>query len=66
MEVKSADGKYGIDYQQKTGEIITITGNQSIDKVSTEDQNEVLKVLKGLELRSDDVMLALDAVMSTP
>ncbi|RJG23502.1 hypothetical protein [Paenibacillus thiaminolyticus] len=47
VEVKSADGKYGIDYQQKTGEIITITGNQSIDKVSMEDQNEVLKVLKG-------------------
>ncbi|MDU5144098.1 MAG: hypothetical protein E6230_18175 [Paenibacillus dendritiformis] len=51
VEVKSADGKYGIDYQQKTGEIITITGNQSIDKVSTEDQNEVLNVLKGLDAK---------------
>ncbi|EPY12065.1 MULTISPECIES: hypothetical protein [Paenibacillus] len=53
VQVKSVDGKYSVNFKEKTGEIITVRGYQSIDKISKEDLSEVLKVLKGLYPKKD-------------
>ncbi|EPY08705.1 hypothetical protein PAALTS15_03997 [Paenibacillus alvei TS-15] len=53
VQVKSVDGKYSVNFEEKTGEITTIRGYQTIDKVSKEDLSEVLKMLKGLYAKKD-------------
>lgn len=46
--VPSADELYKVDFKPSTGELITIKGIQTLDKVSKDDQKELLNKLKGM------------------
>ncbi|EPY08704.1 hypothetical protein PAALTS15_03992 [Paenibacillus alvei TS-15] len=46
--VPSADELYKIDFKPSTGELINIKGIQTLDKVSKDDQKELLNKLKGM------------------
>ncbi|MCM3342864.1 hypothetical protein M3650_30625 [Paenibacillus sp. MER TA 81-3] len=48
VAVESVDGDYSIDFKPETGDIINITGNQSINKVSKKDQDDLLNKLKAM------------------
>ncbi|MFW5438837.1 hypothetical protein [Paenibacillus apiarius] len=48
VKVESVDGDYSIDFKPETGDIINITGNQSINKVSKKDQDDLLNKLKAM------------------
>ncbi|MFW5438840.1 hypothetical protein [Paenibacillus apiarius] len=48
-EVRSVDGKYFLEFDSETGRIWTVGGQTAtIDQFSKQDQEEVLKVLKGM------------------
>ncbi|MCY9529279.1 hypothetical protein M5X04_08015 [Paenibacillus alvei] len=44
----SADELYKVDFKPSTGELINIKGIQTLDKVSKDDQKELLNKLKGM------------------
>lgn len=46
--VPSADELYKVDFKPSTGELITIKGIQTLDKVSKDEQKELLNKLKGM------------------
>ncbi|WP_289354656.1 hypothetical protein [Paenibacillus sp. S-12] len=46
--VPSADELYEVNFKPGTGELINIKGIQSLDKVSKDDQKELLNKLKGM------------------
>ncbi|SMF80301.1 hypothetical protein SAMN05661091_1825 [Paenibacillus uliginis N3/975] len=45
-KVESVDGKYEIEYSTKTGEVWSVCGSISIDKISKKDQDKALQELK--------------------
>ncbi|WP_310735688.1 hypothetical protein [Paenibacillus thiaminolyticus] len=45
---RSEDETYSVAYIQKTKKIWNIRGKQTIDRISKKDQDEILKVLKGM------------------
>lgn len=48
-EVRSVDGKYFLEFDSETGRIWTVGGQTAtIDQISKEEQEEVLKLLKGM------------------
>ncbi|MBG9795754.1 hypothetical protein ABD76_26175 [Paenibacillus dendritiformis] len=49
--VHSEDETYSVAYIQKTKKIWHIRGKQSIDRISKKDQDEILKVLKGMHAK---------------
>nr|WP_240463873.1 hypothetical protein [Paenibacillus apiarius] len=49
--VRSEDETYSVAYIQKTKEIWSIRGKQTIDRISKKDQDEILKVLKGMHAK---------------
>lgn len=46
--VPSADELYDVNFKPGTGELITIKGIQTLDKVNKDDQKELLNKLKGM------------------
>lgn len=48
VEVKSIDGKYNVKFVPEHGIIMSIESETTIDKISKEDQDKVLKELKEL------------------
>ncbi|MFW5434096.1 hypothetical protein [Paenibacillus apiarius] len=48
VTVQSVDGKYGVFYNHKSGQIGGVFSKTTIDKISKKDQDEILKVLKGM------------------
>ena len=49
--VRSEDETYSVAYIQETKKIWNIRGKQSIDRISKKDQDEILKVLKGMHAK---------------
>ncbi|KJB84564.1 hypothetical protein AZ66_30395 [Paenibacillus sp. E194] len=45
-KVQSVDGGYQIFFDHKTGQVWTLNGKTTIDKISKKDQDDVLKLLK--------------------
>lgn len=48
IEVKSEDGNYRAYFEHKSGRIWGVSGDTTIDQIGKKDQDEILKILKGM------------------